>query len=322
MTTIDISYSPCPPEPHDDDGPLSGDYDFDSLPSDVYSQARLGAGTVRLALKDGQRLGGDIVRVLRWAKQELRPLGQYEQYVRQALKMSLRSAYRLLRLADATTNDAGVICSPSQDLAVWLAEISTTDEDRAWALEREQAGQPTTREERRKRKRRTSDGRQPQPVEMQALAILRKDGELQRLAAAVELATQATIVTAEEVMAEHRMRDLGKLRAIPGMDADFHRLKDGTWARIPHAPATRTTVDIEPQTEGQQELMLSQQTETDEVIAIKEAEQRFGIKWLSQNLTPAAEKKRGGPLKVGGLLVQRAGHGKVRLSRADGQASR
>jgi hypothetical protein len=164
-----------------------------------------------------------------------------------------------------------------------------------------QAVADLNREAKAKRKG-TAAPRKPQPAEALALSIIRK-GEVERLRQALQLAEQAATVTAEQVMAEQRLRDLGKLRHIPGTDADFHRLKDGSWVRLPHVAEPGV---IEPAPEAEPAAVEPEAAPTPVSVGremrVADAAQVMGFPTshsLGTRLTPSALTRNGPPRRNG-----------------------
>lgn len=164
--------------------------------------------------------------------------------------------------------------------------------------------------------------RQPQPTEALALSIIRK-GELERIREAIALAERAQLVTAADVMAEQRLRDLGKQRFIPGADADFHRMKDGSWVRLPHVAITEAAPETSRISEPEPELTPDTPAASEPVVhqaqgdlvSINRAAEMLGMTYhaLTNRLTPSAVEKRGGPFIRDGLAISRDQHGFVRI---------
>jgi hypothetical protein len=119
-------------------------------------------------------------------------------------------------------------------------------------------------------------------------------------------------------MEEQRLRDIGKLRFIAGMEADFHRMKDGSWIRLPHSG----DVDVTPEPpepvapEPQQSLLVMESPEpADDVVSLDEAANRIGVKRTSliQYLNPSRNPDG---LTRAGYRITREGRGMVRLTPA------
>jgi hypothetical protein len=229
----------------DPDGPLQADsYDYNRLPAELRDQAMLAQGTVLT------KLGGAVERVidagntLRWAKATL-PHGEYLPWVQQACGLKPRYAQQLARAAEwVNAQSIAHLENASIETLFLLSADATAEEVREWFMERCAAGDVPSRAEVAARKRSAGQQRPPQPAEAVALAILRK-GEIERIREALALAERSAVVTADQVMAEQRLRELPKGSRILGADADFHRMKDGSWVRMPHAGR----VDIEPEPE-------------------------------------------------------------------------
>jgi hypothetical protein len=149
--------------------------------------------------------------------------------------------------------------------------------------------------------------REPQPAEALALGLLRK-AEPDQIAPAIELLRLAEVVTPEQVMAEQRLRELGKQRFIAGADADFHRMKDGRWIRLPHAGR----VDVAPAPEPPPAEPEPAPDDSGRVMPLDAAAQILGLKSssLRQMLTPS--KSPSGLIRHG-FRITRAGRGFVRL---------
>jgi len=180
--------------------------------------------------------------------------------------------------------------------------------------------------ETKQRLRKPGAPRQPQPAESMALAILRK-GELDRIRQALQLAERASTVTAAEVMAEQHLRELGKLRFIPGTAADFHRMKDGSWIRLPHAGDVEVSAVEAPAVEMPEHVQEPAPEQLPEpeprswdaapLLSLKAAADRLGMKkhYLNHLLCPAsAQKRNGAPLVRNGFKITREGRGMVRLT--------
>jgi hypothetical protein len=250
MMAIDVSVLPVA-KPEDDSLWKGGAdrYDYSRLPVELRSQAMLAQGTVVEGLSSAVRRVVEAGQALSWAKAEL-PHGEYLPWVQQACGLKPQYASQLIKAAEWMSNVGHVqhLESITDAKVLFLLSADTTPEEvREWFMERCDAGDPPSRKEVQERKRTTNSPRKPQPAEALALSIIRK-GEVERLRQALQLAEQAASVTADQVMAEQRLRDLGKLRYIPGADADFHRLKDGSWVRLPHV-AEPGVIELTPEPE-------------------------------------------------------------------------
>jgi hypothetical protein len=126
------------------------------------------------------------------------------------------------------------------------------------------------------------------------------------------------MVTPQQVMEEQRLRELGKLRVIPGMAADFHRMKDGSWIRLPHAGEVDVTPVAEPEPIPEPISAPSPPAwDAAPLLSLDAAAQRIGMQrhTLTQALTPGGFKRRNGaPLIRNGFKVAREGRGMVRLT--------
>lgn len=157
--------------------------------------------------------------------------------------------------------------------------------------------------------------RKPQPTEALALTIIRK-GELDRMRNALALAERAQLVTAADVMAEQRLRQLPKGSVIYGADADFHRMKDGSWIRLPHATGFMPEPVQAPDPAPDEPLVVESAVEQpqSELMSLDRAAEMLGIAplSLSQRLTPSQTAKWG-PLIRNGMTISRDQRGFVRL---------
>jgi hypothetical protein len=146
--------------------------------------------------------------------------------------------------------------------------------------------------------------------------MIRK-GEVDRLREALALAERAEVVAADQVMAEQRLRDLGKLRHIPGADADFYRMKDGNWIRLPHAGNVDVVVVPEKIQDPVPPPPATPSWDAAPLLSMAAAAERLGMIKTSLNaqLTPAfAAKRNGAPLVRKGYKIEREGRGMVRLT--------
>lgn len=322
MTEL-VTVAVMPSEAHQEQ-----EFDYDRLISDPAARewAESAAGFITFGL------GQAVVKVLEAgnllieAKQRL-PHGEYLPWVQQACWLKPRYAQQLIKAAE-WVNAQHVAHLDGVDIAtLFLLSADTTPEEvREWFLERCAAGDPPNRREVQERKRTAGSPRQPEPAEALALNLIRK-GEVERLREALALAERADVVTAEQVMAEQRLRDLGKMRHIPGADADFHRLKDGSWVRLPHAgdvdvvAVSETVCDPgpshSPDPEPEPFPAASPAWDAAPLLSLEAAAKRLGMqkKTLAQSLTPSACQRRNGtPLIRNGYKISRERRGMVRLT--------
>jgi hypothetical protein len=295
-------------------GPMAGAWDgyIEMAPAEsmrakalvghIHAQAE---NCARAAIEIGKRLA-DLKGLL--------PHGQFMACVKAEFGWSDRWAQQLMQVAErfSNTNSSSVLPSSAKVLALLAASGADDTTVEQAAAER------WTVAETKQRLRRAGLPRQPQPAEAMALSILRK-GELGRLRAALALAERAAVVTPAEVMEEQRLRDIGKLRFIAGMEADFHRMKDGCWIRLPHSG----DVDVTPEPMATPVQPLRQQLELQpiestrgEVVSLDEAAERIGVKRTSliQYLNPS--RNPDGLIRTG-YRITREGRGMVRLVPVD-----
>lgn len=322
--TIDVSVLPFLDRPDDLWKGGADRYDYNRLPEGMRSQAMLAQGTVVEGLSSAVRRVVEAGRALSWAKAEL-PHGEYLPWVQQACGLSANRAGNLMKAASWVANlphEASIENVSDVNTLFMLSADTTTDEVREWFMERAAAGNVPTRAEVAERKRTAGRPHQPQPAEAMALSILRK-GELGRIREAVQLAEQAAVVSAAEVMEEQRLRELGKLRFIPGQAANFHRMNDGSWIRLPRAgdvdvmPAPAVDVEQEQLPEPVEPVNDRPAWDAAPLLSMVAAADRLGITktFLNALLTPAfAAKRNGAPLIRNGFKITREGRGMVRLT--------
>lgn len=278
--------------------------------------AMAAAGTIRSNISGAVQKVLEAGHLLQQAKDRLSH-GAYLPWVQQACHLKPNHASQLIKAA-AWANDQHVDhlgCVKDCTTLFLLSADATPEDVREWFMERCATGDAPTRAEVTERKRTAGRPRQPQPAEAMALSILRK-GELDRIREALQLAESASAVTAAEVMEEQRLRELGKLRFIPGAAADFHRMKDGRWIRLPHAGDVDVTAEpSEPVAhEAQQSLLVMDSAKVAaDVVSDDEAAKRVGLKRTSlrQYLAPSGNNAEG--ITRNGFQITRAGRGMVRL---------
>jgi len=312
MMTIDVSVIPAK-ESADDLWKGGADrYDYGRLPEEMRGQAMLAQGTVVEGLSSAVRRVIEAGQALSWAKAEM-PHGEYLPWVQQACGLKPERAQKLVKAAEWANAAHERHLDGVTDLnTLFLLSANTTPEEvREWFMERCAAGEVPSRADVQERKRTAGRTRQPQPAEAMALSILRK-GELDRIRQALQLAERASTVSAADVMNEQRLRDLGKLRHIPGAEADFHRMKDGSWIRLPHAgnvdiPAVEVPAqEPEPATPTVMESGLM----TWDLAAAKLG---MAATSLKVRLSPMQLDSKG-PYQRNGYWVRKEGRGMVRLT--------
>lgn len=286
--------------------------------------AMAAAGTIRTNISGAATQVSESGHLLQQAKERL-PHGSYLPWVKHECRLERDHASKIIRAAKWASNVGHVLHleGVTDVKTLFLLSADTTPEDvREWFMERAATGDVPTRAEVTERKRAAGRPRQPQPAEAMALSILRK-GELVRIREALQLAESASAVTAAEVMDEQRLRDLGKLKFIPGAAADFHRMKDGNWIRLPHAgdvdvtPAAVVNVEPEQLPEPVEPVNDRPAWDAAPLLSMVAAANRLGISktFLNALLTPAfAAKRNGGPLIRSGFRITREGRGMVRLT--------
>jgi hypothetical protein len=266
-------------------------------------------------------LGQAVVKVLEAGNllieaQDRLKHGEYLPWVEQACGLKPSYAAKLVKAAQWVNVEHAPHLNGITDATTLflLSAEATPEEVRQWALDRCAAGDFPSRKEVQDRKRQASSPRQPQPAEAMALNMIRK-GDVDRIRQALALADRAETVTAEQVMAEQRLRELPKAKVIHGLAADFHRLADGQWVRLPHAgeidvQASVITAPAAPPPQQQFEL-----AKEGAVLTVKAAAAQIGMRpqALSQALTPASQANRNGPLVRKGYLITREGRGLVQL---------
>lgn len=153
--------------------------------------------------------------------------------------------------------------------------------------------------------------RPPQPTETLALNLIRK-GDLGRVREALNLAEQAQEVDAAAVMAELQLRQLPKGSVIRAVSADFYRLKDERWVRMPHAGQ----VDVEPEPVTVSAPDMPAQAKV-RVVSMEQAAEVLGLALtsLKQRISPKQMQEKG-PLIRNGWNATKDGRGFVRLEPA------
>jgi hypothetical protein len=265
-------------------------------------------------------LGQAVVKVLEAgnllmeAKQRL-PHGEYLPWVQQACGLKPKRAAELIKVGEwvQMSGNAGHLggCTDASTLFLLSAD-TTTEEVREWFMERAAAGDVPTRAEVAERKRQAA-GKQPapRPVELQALALVRKD-QLSNVEAALLLARSITTVNEAQVREEIGLRELPKGKVLNGNAADFHRRPDGAnWDRIPHAGRVDVAqvVAVAESVPDDEQLTLSSSFE---ILSRDAAAQLLGVKpsTLQQMVVPS--RSPNGFVR-NGYRATRAGRGLFRL---------
>lgn len=323
MRTIDVVALPAK-----DDGDAvlwnggPGRYDYDRLNGEMRLKAMAAEGRVVEGLACAVKRVIDAGDALALMKRML-PHGEYLPWVQQACGLKPDYAARLIKAAEWASNveHAPYLDGVTDATTLFLLSAETTSEEvREWFMERCAAGDPPTRAEVQERKRASGRPRVPRPAENLALSWVRK-GEVDRMREALALADRAVVVTAEDVMAEQRLRDLGKLRFIAGADADFHRMKGGEWIRMPHFAG------FEPNTGSEAELSgcdggdpcdANGVSDMGMVVTHARAAELMGMKveTIRQALWRAGRDGDGSYYR-NGWIATRSGRGKVRIEKRE-----
>lgn len=294
----------------------SREFDYDTMISDPWARERAesAAGFITFGL------GQAVVKVLeagaRLAEMKsILPHGEYLPWVERACGLKPKYAAQLIKTSEWMSNvqHAGHLDQVTDVTTLFLLSADTTAEEvRHWFMERAEAGDVPTRAEVRERKRQASSPRQPRPAEAIAVGLIRKGAdELQRLREALALAERAEIVSADAVMEEQRLRQLPKGSTIYGAAADFHRLRDGQWIRLPH----EGLADVLAVTVRQQELIRPLEPPAAAVtLGRGEAARLLGVKAASLSNSVARSRRLGRPLRIRGRLVEPAGRGLFRIT--------
>lgn len=239
ITTIDVTASADYEIP---------DFNYELITNEEDREwAEYAAGSIRFDL------GQAVVKVLTAgnmlmeAKSRL-PHGQYLPWVEQACGLKPQYAQKLIKAAEwvNAAHERHLDGITDANTLFLLSADATPEDVRQWAMERCAAGNPPSRKEVQERKRQASGARQPRPAEAVAVSLIRK-GELDRMREAVALAEQAQVVTAAQVLSEIGLRQLPKGSAILGADADFFKLSDDQWVRMPHNGRIDVAPDLGPE---------------------------------------------------------------------------
>jgi hypothetical protein len=287
---------------------ISETFDYGHIQDrDSRNWAMAAAGTIRSNTGDVVTKVIENGRLLQSAKERL-PHGLYVPWVEQQCELRPQHAQKLIKAAEWSNaahvrhldrvTDVGILFLLSAD--------STSDDVREWFMERAAAGDAPTRAEVTERKRQAS-GKPPapRPIELQALALWRKD-QLSDVEAALALARSITTVTEAQVLVEIGLRELPRGKVLNGCAADFHRRPDGiSWDRIPHAGRA----DVEPVPDPvpvAEDLTL---TTGAEVLSREAAAERLGMTLGAFRQYMAPSRGNNGELIRNGWRVTRAGRG-------------
>ena len=288
---------------------MADPYDYSRLSDDLRSKAMLAQGTVVQGLSSAVKRVLDAGQALSWAKAEL-PHGEYLPWVQQACGLKPQYAQKLIQASEFVNaaHERHLESVNDANTEFLLSADTTTEEVREWFMERVAAGEPPSRKEVQERKRSAGQPRAPQPTEALALDLIRK-GEVERVRAALALAEQAQEVDAAAVMAEFQLRQLPKGSVIRGVSADFFKLKDERWVRMPHADQ----VDVVPEPAVVSAPDMPAQAEA-RVVSMEQAAAALGLSLnsLKTRISPK-QMQRLGPLARNGWRATKAGYGRVHL---------
>ena len=307
MTVIDVVVMPA------DDAVASGKYDYSRLPEAIRVQAITAEGTIVQGLRSAVQRVIEAGQVLMWAKETL-PHGEYLLWVQQACGLKPRYAQQLIKAAEwSNAQHVAHLNGVADTATLFLLSADATPEDvREWFMERAAAGDVPTRAEVAERKRQAAGKpAAPRPVELRALALVRK-AQLSDAEAALSLARSITTVNEAQVRKEIGLRELPKGKVLNGNAADFHRRPDGiNWDRIPHTGRVDVVL-VNPTTNptpADEQLTLNGDSE---ILSREAASQRLGVKprTLQTKLVPS--KNPNGFIR-NGYRATRAGRGLFRL---------
>ena len=280
------------------------DFNYELITNEVDREwAEYDAGSIRFDL------GQAVVKVLTAgnmlmeAKSRL-PHGQYLPWMQQACGLRPQYASKLIKAAEwvNVAHEQHLDRITDANTLFLLSADATPEDVRQWAMERCAAGDPPSRKEVQERKRQASSARQPRPVEVVAVSIIRK-GELDRMREAVALAEQAQVMTSAQVLDQIGLRQLPKGSSILGAEADFFKLSDGQWVRIEH----NGQVDVEPCPEPAL-------TQSIQAVPFDRAAQILGcaVQSIKQRISPKQISEKGTWYK-NGYRVTKGARGLVNL---------
>jgi hypothetical protein len=309
--TIDVVAMPAEdPKPMGSLGPMAGAWDgYADLAPDAAMRAKALVGHIHAQAETCARAAIDIGLRLITLK-ELLPHGQFIACVKAEFGWTGQWAGQLMQVADRFSNRNSSFNLPSS--ARVLALLASSDADDATVAQAAQ--ERWTVAETKRRVGRSGAPRPPQPTEALALSIIRK-GEVERHRAALALAEQAQELDAQGVMDEIHLRQLPKGSVIYGVTADFHRLKDDRWVRLPHAGQ----IDVMPQ---QLEVIEPEPVPVAEygakVLNMEQAAAALGLAVTSlRTLISPKQVAAKGPLVRNGWRASKAGRGMIRLEQVN-----
>lgn len=300
-------------------GPMAGKWDgYNQIPDEetrrqVYTDVGFIHGQSAEAGRSIVAIGEKLCRI-----KEALPHGQFMACVKDEFGWDRAWTGQLMKVAKRFSNVHSTIHLPSSAMVLALLASHAADDATVQQAAEENWSVATTKQKLRK----PSGPRQPQPAEELALSLIRK-GELERIREALALAERAQVVRPQQVMDEQRLRDLGKQRFIAGSEADFHRMKDGSWIRMPHSGRIDVPVSPEPEPKPVLTVFAEGASEPASTIdlniglmPLERAAEIIGMAKtsLQQRLVPSVIEKYG-RLTRNGYMVTKEGRGKVRLSR-------
>ena len=298
------------------------DFDYDRLISDPETRewAESAAGFITFGLGQAVLKVLEAGNLLVEAKQRL-PHGEYLPWVQQACKLKPQYASKLIKAAEwANVAHVQHLDGVTDTATLFLLSADTTQEEvREWFMERCAAGSPPTRKEVQDRKRSAGQLCQLQPAEELAFRLISK-GEIERVRQALALADGSKALSAQQVMDELRLRDLGKQNYIAGIEANFRRMKDGRWIKMPHSGCIDAPVSVAPE-HGLSDFAECAPKSAATIdlnvglMSLERAAEILGMAKasLQHRLAPCSIEKHGRLLKKG-YMVTKEGRGMVRLS--------
>ena len=252
------------------------------------------------------KVGKDIITIgtLLIRMKELLPHGQFLACVKAEFGWTRQWAQQLMLVAEHFSNVNSSCHLPSSAKVLALLAVNDADDETV-----EQAAQERwTVAETKRRVSRPGASRPPQPTEALALNLIRK-GDLSRVREALTLAEQAQEVDAAAVMVELQLRQLPRGSVIRAVSADFYKLKDERWVRMPHAG--QVDVEPDPVTVSAPDMPAQPMVR---VVSMEQAAEALGLALtsLKQRISPKQMQEKG-PLIRNGWNATKDGRGFVRL---------